>query len=99
MSIIAKFKNPTTKFGKYLLNNFIAWDQKWNVRLGGDPDETISSRLGKDEQRPGGIKKHRIFSRVLAKMLNRADKNHCENAIEKDEGKDSLANFKGGKNE
>ena len=37
-----------TLFGRYVFNNLIALDQTWNTRFGGDPDETISSRLGKN---------------------------------------------------
>ena len=86
--LIDKFKNPKTKAGKYLLNLFIAKDQLWNARLGGDPDETVSSRIGKLEKK--GIPKHRIFTRVLARMLNKVDDNHCVEAIEEDEGKDAI---------
>lgn len=32
---------------RYLWNLFIAWDQSINTLLGGDPDETISSRVGR----------------------------------------------------
>jgi len=34
--------------GKYLLNILISIDQLGNTFAGGDPDETISSRLGKE---------------------------------------------------
>lgn len=33
---------------KYLYNILISLDQLGNTILGGDPDETISSRLGKN---------------------------------------------------
>ena len=87
--IIDKFKNPTTKFGQYLLNNFIALDQTWNARTGGDPDETVSSRLGK-LQRAGKLPKWRIFSRALVALLDGVDQSHCRKAIEKDEGKNAI---------
>jgi hypothetical protein len=90
MNPIDKFQNPKTKFGKYLLNLFLAWDQTWNARTGGDPDETISSRLGKKEK----AGKLRGPARILARLLNRLDPKHCADAIEPDEGKDALENFK-----
>ena len=39
---------------KYFLNILISLDQMGNTLLGGDPDETISSRLGKLKQKHGG---------------------------------------------
>jgi streptomycin 6-kinase len=93
---VDRFKNPRTRAGKYLLNNFIAWDQKWNVRFGGDPDETISSRLGKIKVKNGGkIPKHRVFSRILDHFLDTIDSGHSINAIEHDEGKDAILDRSG----
>lgn len=65
----------------YLARVFVALDQLLNALLGGDEDETMSSRLGKDARRG------RIVGCVLCKMLDLIDKNHCEKAIERDEGK------------
>jgi len=87
--LIDRFKNPKTVAGKYLLNIFIAGDQFINVLRGGDPDETISSDLGKDEI--AGTLNRR--EKRLAKVLNKIDKDHCKEAIEGDEGKDSLKEF------
>jgi hypothetical protein len=88
--LIDGFKEPKTKLGQYLLNNFIAWDQMWNARLGGDPDETVSSRLGKLQAQPGGIPRYRIFSRFMAKFLNTIDNDHCDKAVESDEGSNAI---------
>jgi hypothetical protein len=69
------------------MNNLIAWDQAINALWAGSPDETVSSRLGR-------LKKHfsgkipflkRPIPRIGSELLNMVDKNHCENAIEKDE--------------
>ena len=88
---IDRFKKPKTKLGQYMLNNFIAWDQRWNARLGGDPDETISSRLGKIKTANGGkIPRHRVFSRLLDRFLDAVDPNHSIKAIEADEGKNAI---------
>lgn len=87
--IIDRFKNPRTRAGKWLLNVFIAGDQMINALRGGDPDEVISSDLGKDE-RNGTLNRR---ERRLAGVLNKVDPNHCQNAIEADEGKDALKEF------
>lgn len=88
--LIDRFKNPKTKTGKYALNLFVAGDQLLGAMVGYDPDQTISSHLGKLESQPGGIPKNRPVARGLAWILNRLDRNHCKEAIEADEGKDSL---------
>jgi len=67
---------------KYTLNNLMALDQAFNAFYGGDHDETISSRLGRNYPN----------SRI-AKIINFLffwDKNHCVDAIEHDEGKNAL---------
>lgn len=94
--LIDRFKNPKTVVGKWCLNMFIAWDQLFNAARGGDPDETISSDLGKD-QKAGTLNP---LENVIAEGLNVIDPNHCQKAIEADEGKDSIKNFiKGRKRE
>lgn len=76
---------------RYFLNLALSVDQLGNVLLGGDEDETISSRLGKIERAHGGkIPKHRIFSRFTAWWLDKIDPGHCKEAIEDDEGKHAV---------
>lgn len=70
---------------KYIWNILIAIDQLANTVLGGDPDETISSRAGKYVREGRGW-----FPCVLCKLLHFIDKNHCEKSIEEDEGKDRV---------
>lgn len=66
---------------KYLINLLISIDQLINTILGGYPDETMSSRMGKN------IKKNDcLFSKIICRILDIFDKGHCEDAIEKDEG-------------
>lgn len=68
---------------KYLLNVAIAVDQLLNTICGGDPDETISSRIGK--RRDGA-------ERFWAKIVDRLffwQRGHTKNSIETDEGKDA----------
>ena len=77
--------------GKWLLNILISIDQLGNTIAGGDPDETISSRLGKLKVKHGGtIPWRRPASRIIDWGLDKIDSNHSIDAIEKDEGKDAL---------
>lgn len=62
---------------RYLFNLLIAIDQIFNAILGGDPDHTISGRLGKCEKK---------WCRFICKILDIFDKNHCKNSIEWDRG-------------
>jgi len=66
---------------RYIWNLLIAIDQLGNTILGGDPDETVSSRLAKLNR-----KGHKIGV-IGCKLLDKIDKGHCEKSIEKDEGK------------
>lgn len=59
-------------------NVLVGLDQLGNAVLGGDPDETISSRCGKLPRC--------FLCKVLCKALNLIDKNHCPESIEPDEG-------------
>jgi len=67
----------------YLLNILIAIDQLLNALLFGDPDETLSSRMGKYVVRGRGF-----IPCVLCKLLDMvfSEKDHCKNSIELDEG-------------
>jgi len=77
--------------GKWLLNILISIDQLGNTITGGDPDETISSRLGKMKVKHGGrIPWYRPLSKVVDFGLDKIEPNHSIDAIEKDEGKDAI---------
>jgi hypothetical protein len=66
---------------RYIWNLLISIDQLFNAIFGGDPDETISSRMGKR------LSKHDCpFCNLICKLLNLVDRNHCVKSIEKDEG-------------
>jgi hypothetical protein len=78
-------------FKRYIFNNLLSVDQSMNSIIGGDPDETISSRLGKIKLANGGeIPVTRPWARLIAHCLDRLQKDHCVNAIEADEGKDAV---------
>jgi len=73
--------------------NLIVWiDQGFNVVLGlfadgfGDPDETISSVLGK-KMHAG---KCPICKFICRNILHPLDKDHCNKSVEGDEGENSI---------
>lgn len=66
---------------RYIINILIGIDQLCNAILGGDPDETISSRMGKH------VAKHdNLLCNLICTILNLIDPNHCIKSIEKDRG-------------
>lgn len=69
------------KVKKYFWNLLIAVDQFANTILGGDPDETISSRMGK-HVKEGKCK----FCKLICLLLDKIDPGHCDSSIESDEG-------------
>ena len=76
--------NPISK---WLVNMLISIDQLGNTLLGGDPDETISSRLGKLKlKHSGAIPWYRPLSKIIDYGLDKIDPNHSIDAIEDDEG-------------
>jgi len=65
---------------RYFWNMAISLDQLVSTATGGDPDETVSSRLGKAERR--GNK----FACFFCRALDFIQKDHCAKSIEEDEG-------------
>ena len=65
-------------YGKRVL---LALSQLLNTLLGGDEDETLSSRAGKSRARG------RRWACVLCRLLDALDRDHCRKAIEADEGR------------
>lgn len=81
------------RLGKYIMNILISLDQLGNSILLGDPDETISSRIGRIKQKWGGqVPWRRPVTRVTDWVLERIDPGHSLDAIEPDEGSDGLVN-------
>ena len=71
---------------RYLFNLLIAIDQGGNAFLGGNPDETISSRVGK-AARGGGwfaVAMRRLIDWLFFNLTGERD--HCAHSIEWDEG-------------
>lgn len=71
---------------RYVLNILIAIDQLGNAILGGDPDETISSRAAKNADRAGW--------KQLGHILEWIDPGHLKRALEPDEGKHEVSRYK-----
>jgi hypothetical protein len=76
-------------FKRYLRNVAFAIDQLANAILLGDPDETISSRLGKWQRANGGGWRRYVAWGVCS-MLHWIDRDHCRQSIEEDEGSDTI---------
>lgn len=70
---------------RYLLNLAIAVDQGWNAFLGGHPDETISSRVGKAALRGGwfALACERVIDWLFLNLAG--EREHCRASIEWDE--------------
>lgn len=63
----------------YLKNVALGIDQLFNTVLGGDPDETLSSRAYRTEQ------KGRVFGKVFRPIIDTIlffDKDHCRTSYE-----------------
>jgi len=72
------------KHPNYFWRILIALDQLANTILGGDEDETISSRIGKIVEGRNDC----WICTVICDLLNKIDPNHCKKSIEEDEGLD-----------
>lgn len=83
-------------FKRYLLNVATAIDQLASALLGGDEDETISSRLGKAQRGDYGPTRQKLLIPV-ALIVNAIFRplegqwDHCRRHIEEDEGKSEVA--------
>lgn len=70
----------------YLLGVLIGIDQLGNALAYGDPDETISSRIGRIKRRHGGqVPRRYLVARILDRVLDRIDPGHCIDAIERED--------------
>ena len=78
----------------YLHNLLLALDAFTNAVLGGDPNETISSRLGKLQRaHHGKIPWSRPLARAVADLLDAIAASHCRQSIRRDRGERALLNF------
>ena len=77
--------------GRFVMNVLISVDQLGNTLLLGDPDETISSRLGRIKRKHGGrIPWSRPVSRLTDFILDKIDPGHSDGAVENGHGHHGL---------
>lgn len=86
------FKSKTM-FMRYLNNFFVSIDQLGNVLAGGNPDNTISSRVGYYNKHSGLNEKAPWQWRVFEKIINFTfypidGKDHCHEAFHNDAGEE-----------
>ena len=86
-----RVKLVTLLFRAYLFNLFVAFDTLLNAVLGGDPGETISSRLGKGTLADKPV--HSIGATVVDLIFEMlfSQKDHCVKSIQHDEGKGAIS--------
>jgi len=71
------------KVEQYGFKMLVSFDQTGNTILGGDEDETVSSRAGKRQH-------EQAWAKGLCNILDKVDPGHCDRYIEKDEGNNSI---------
>lgn len=84
------------KLKRYFWNILITIDQFCNTLLGGDPDETMSSRFGKWLSLPHNTIRWRIAYPICV-LLHLFQSHHCIRSIEEDEGANDIIGEKGKK--
>jgi hypothetical protein len=75
------------KLKTYFWNILISFDQLANTLLFGDPDETISSRMGKHM-----MKDRCLLCKGICFILHLIDPKHCVKSVEDDEGSRNVIN-------
>jgi len=76
------------KLKRYFWNVLLGLDQFLSVLTGGDPDETVSSRVGKAAAAGS------LMGRMLESCLDAVfGAGHCRNSIETDEGGEKVTKF------
>jgi hypothetical protein len=86
-----KPRKKGSKFFRYFWNILVSIDQFFNTIFAGDPDETISSRVGKwarDGKHRKGWKK--IVHDIVHFVVEIFEKDHLKKHIEEDEGDDAV---------
>ena len=71
-------------FKKYFYNISVGIDQLFNTILAGNPDQTISGRLGKRIKEGKATKFELVLCRILS-FLDPYTNRHCVDSIDKNE--------------
>lgn len=87
MTLVSFAPDPVGRWG---YNFWISVDQFVNTITLGDPDETISSRLGKWSTYPDSGVFRKTVGITACFFLDLVDKDHCEKNIDPEEGKDAV---------
>lgn len=69
---------------KYFFNILLGLDQLANAILGGDPQETISSRADK------AMREGKRWGCILCKVLSLIQKDHCQKSVEPNAGSNAV---------
>ena len=78
----------------YLWNIATAASQLFNAFLFGEPDETVSSRLGRMKRSYGGkFPSHLWYFDIFDRILNRAENDHLYKSIKEPPRKRELWNW------
>jgi len=77
-----------SKLGRYFWNVLLGLDQFLSVLTGGDPDETVSSRVGKAAA--AGSRIGRLLECGLDAVFGAG---HCRRSVEADEGSERVAKY------
>lgn len=67
------------RVSRYVRNNLVALDRAVNAAFGGDPGETVSSRLGRHVARRGALP---WYVKPLGWVLEKWDPGHLKESIE-----------------
>jgi len=93
--LLTRENNMLSALKKYGWNLLLSVDQLVNAVLAGDPDETISSRIGKVKQSHGGsIPWRRPVLKIVDHFLDIVETGHTVNSIETDEGSAEVWNWR-----
>jgi hypothetical protein len=82
----------TGKYKQYGVNVWEGFDNSVSAETGGDPDDSLSSRLGKARERNSGWSLITVkVNLVFKEFFN--DENHCYRVMERDEGKKQVTTY------
>jgi hypothetical protein len=90
-------KKYISNVGKATWVFLLSADKLLNAIIGGDPQELVSSRVGKMVRnwKENPQNKARFFLACgLCRLLSLFEKNHCEKSIQPDEGSDDVWAYK-----
>lgn len=88
--LVFGFGGPRVR--RYSINVWEGLDNFLSTVTGGDPDESVSSRLGKARERGSGWTPVAFAVDLVARVFFN-DLDHCKRSIERDEGKGQVTTY------